>query len=124
VLGMSHFLGFRFAPQIAAPLDRHLWTIGWPAGYGPLNALLKGRVSTRLIVDHWEELKRLADSIQDGVTPSSVPTRKLASYPGKTNWPKPSPKLARLSKPCICSNAIGMKPPGAGSSGAWTAMRA
>ncbi len=81
VFGMCHFLGFRFAPRIAAPLDRHLWTIGQPADYGPLNTLLKGRVSTRLIVDHWEELKRLAGSIRHGVTPSSVLMRKLASYP-------------------------------------------
>jgi TnpA family transposase len=43
--------------------------------------LLKERVSTRLIVEHWEELKRLAGSIRHGVTPSSVLMRKLASYP-------------------------------------------
>jgi len=81
VFGMCHFLGFRFAPRIAAPLDRRLWTFGRPADYGPLNTLLKGRISTRLIVDHWEELKRLAGSIRHGVTPSSVLMRKLASYP-------------------------------------------
>lgn len=78
---MCHFLGFRFAPRIAAPLDRQLWTIGRPDDYGPLNTLLKGRVSTRLIVDHWEEVGRLAGSIRHGVTPASILMRKLASYP-------------------------------------------
>jgi hypothetical protein len=38
-------------------------------------------VSTRLIVDHWEEMQRLASSIRHGVTPASVLMRKLASYP-------------------------------------------
>jgi TnpA family transposase len=55
---------------------------------------LKGRVSTRLIVDHWEELKRLAGSIRHGPTPSSVLMRKLASYPRQNQLAQASPRLA------------------------------
>src|SRR3954463_13587661 len=46
-----------------------------------LNTLLKGRVSTRLIGDHWKDMQRLAGSIRHGATPESVLMCKLASYP-------------------------------------------
>lgn len=81
VFGMCALLGFRFTPRLAAPLDRTLWTIGRPPSYGPLDPLMKGRVSTRLITAHWEEVKHLAGSIRHGTTPASVLMRKLAAYP-------------------------------------------
>ncbi len=81
VFGMCALLGFRFTPRLAAPLTRQLWTIGKPPSYGPLEPLLKGRVSTRLIMEHWEEVKHLAGSIRHGATPASVLMRKLAAYP-------------------------------------------
>jgi len=81
VFGMCALLGFRFTPRLAAPLTRQLWTIGKPPSYGPLDPLLKGRVSTRLIMEHWEEVKHLAGSIRHGATPASVLMRKLAAYP-------------------------------------------
>jgi len=124
VFGMCHFLGFRFAPRIAAPLDRHLWTIGRPADYGPLNTLLKGRVSTRLIVDHWEEMQRLASSIRHGVTPASVLMRKLASYPRQNQLAQALAEVGKVEQTlhllvCYRDEAVRRR-----MSGAWIAMRA
>jgi len=81
VFGMCALLGFRFTPRLAAPLGRQLWTIGTPPSYGPLDPLVKGRVSTRLITAHWEEIKHVAGSIRHGTSPASVVMRKLAAYP-------------------------------------------
>lgn len=81
VFGLCHFLGFRFRPRLADPVGQRLWTIGRPRDYGPLNQLLAGSVSERLIRDQWDELRYLAGSIRNGASPASILMKKLASYP-------------------------------------------
>ena len=81
MFGLCHFLGFRFLPRLADPVGQRLWTVGRSPDYGPLNQLLAGSVSARLIRDQWEDLRYLAGSIRNGAAPASILMKKLASYP-------------------------------------------
>jgi TnpA family transposase len=82
VFGLCAALGFRFAPRIRDVLDQRLFTIGRPEhDYGPFNQLLTDRINTRLIVDNWDEVLRLAASIRHGTVSAALIMRKLAAYP-------------------------------------------
>jgi TnpA family transposase len=45
------------------------------------NQLLTDRINTRLIVDNWDEVLRLAASIRHGTVSAALIMRKLAAYP-------------------------------------------
>jgi Tn3 transposase DDE domain len=74
--------GLSICPRIRDVLDQRLFTIGRPEhDYGPFNQLLTDRINTRLIVDNWDEVLRLAASIRHGTVSAALIMRKLAAYP-------------------------------------------
>jgi TnpA family transposase len=81
VFAMCHLLGFRFAPRIRGFKDRRLYTIEKPSRYGDLSPLIGGRVTTKQIASHWDEVVRLASSVKEGTVTASLILSKLASYP-------------------------------------------
>jgi TnpA family transposase len=99
VFGLCAALGFRFAPRIRDVLDQRLFTVGPPAAdYGPFNQLLKGRVSTRLITENWEEVLRVAASIRHGTVSAALLMRKLAAYPRQNQIARALHELGQLEK--------------------------
>jgi TnpA family transposase len=81
VFAMCHLLGFRFAPRIRGFKDRRLYTIEKPSRYEDLSPLIGGRVRTKQIASHWDEVLRLASSVKEGTLTASLILSKLASYP-------------------------------------------
>ncbi len=81
VFGMTHALGFRFAPRIRDLGDKRIYTIEKPGCYPELAPLIGGTVKTRQIASHWDEILRLASSIREGTVTASLILSKLASYP-------------------------------------------
>lgn len=81
VFAMCHLLGFRFAPRIRGFKDRRLYTIEKPSRYKNLLPLIGGRVRTKQIASHWDEILRLAASVKEGTVTASLILSKLASYP-------------------------------------------
>lgn len=81
VFAMCHLLGFRFAPRIRGFKDRRLYTIEKPSCYKDLFPLIGGRVQTKQIASHWDEILRLASSVKEGTVTASLILSKLASYP-------------------------------------------
>ena len=80
VFGMTHLLGFRFAPRIRNLDDMRLHI---PRGvpYPALQALLGDKLNVGRIRGHWDEILRLATSIKKGAVTASLIMRKLSSYP-------------------------------------------
>jgi TnpA family transposase len=81
VFAMCHLLGFRFAPRIRGFKDRRLYTIEKPSRYKDLSPLIGGKVRTKQIVSHWDEILRLAASVNEGTVTAFLILSKLASYP-------------------------------------------
>jgi TnpA family transposase len=46
-----------------------------------LAALIGGTINTKIIRTHWDDIVRLATSIQQGTVTASLMLRKLGSYP-------------------------------------------
>lgn len=81
VFGLCCLLGFRFAPRMRGLTDKKLFTFGPVAAASPLAKLAGGKVRTEVIEDNWDEVLRLAASIQQGTVSSSMMLSKLAAYP-------------------------------------------
>src|SRR5689334_5899819 len=77
VFALCHLLGFRFAPRIRDLADKRLATIERPSRYPALQGLIGTKLGTKQIRAHWDEVLRLATSIQQGTVTASLMLRKL-----------------------------------------------
>jgi TnpA family transposase len=66
VFGLFAILGYQFSPRIADISDARLWRFEMNADYGPLEAVSRQRIQTEKIVAHWEDMLRVAGSLQTG----------------------------------------------------------
>jgi hypothetical protein len=81
VFALCHLLGFRFAPRLRHLGETRLFSVAKPSTYPALEKLIGGTVNTKQINAHWEEILRLAASIQQGTVTASLMLRKLGAYP-------------------------------------------
>jgi hypothetical protein len=80
VFALFHLLGFRFVPRLRDLADKRLGTIRPPATYRGLEPILGRPIRIDAIAESWEEILRLATSIQSGVVAPSTMLRKLSAY--------------------------------------------
>ncbi|MBF0290237.1 MAG: Tn3 family transposase, partial [SAR324 cluster bacterium] len=82
VFAVTHLLGISFAPRIKNFRDQNLYTfdgvtemknLGYPI-------LPEGKINTRLIEDHWDDILRLVATIQLKESSASQLFRRLSSY--------------------------------------------
>jgi hypothetical protein len=66
IFGLFRLLGYRFSPRLADIGDTRLWRIDPNADDGVLNTLARHRLHSDLIVDHWDDMLRLAGSLKLG----------------------------------------------------------
>lgn len=78
VFGLSHLLGFRFAPWLRDLADAKLYTIQNPSEFSELENLLRGQINT--IHENFDDVLRLAHSIREGKVSGSLIMGKLGSY--------------------------------------------
>jgi TnpA family transposase len=98
VFGLCMLLGFQFAPRIRDVLDQRLYTLSGIGVPGALQSLVTARIRTRLIVEHWAELRRLAASIQQGTVSAALLLRKLAAYPRQNRLAQALAEVGKLEK--------------------------
>ncbi len=81
VFALMHLLGFRFAPRIRDLADKRLYIHGDANRYPTLARRIGGNINVKHIRVHWDEILRLAASIQHGTVTASLMLRQLGSYP-------------------------------------------
>jgi TnpA family transposase len=64
LFGLFWLLGDQFSPRLADAGEARLWRLDAKADYGPLNAVSRHRINTRLIEQHWDDLLRVAGSLK------------------------------------------------------------
>ncbi len=77
VFGLLRLLGFDYRPQLADLPDAKLWRIDSPAGYGPLKAAARGKVSVDRVRRHWPDILRVVASIHTGAVSAHDVIRML-----------------------------------------------
>ena len=98
VFGLMHFLGFRFAPRIRDLGETKLYLPNGEFDYATLAALIGGKINSKQIRAHWEEILRLVTSIKHGTVTASLMLRKLGSYPRQNGLAVALRELGRIER--------------------------
>ncbi|GAB2488479.1 hypothetical protein GCM10027187_64630 [Streptosporangium sandarakinum] len=64
VFGLFAICGYQFSPRIADISDARLWRFDLGADYGPLEPVSRQRIQAERISAHWEDMLRVAGSLQ------------------------------------------------------------
>ncbi|WP_446222386.1 transposase [Nocardia sp. IBHARD005] len=82
VFGLVHLIGKRYRPQLANLPDQRLWRFDPGADYGPLNQAARGRIDIDKIAAHWEDMCRVAVSINECEVSSAHDVTRMISRDG------------------------------------------
>lgn len=78
---LTSLLGYQFVPRIRDLPSKRLFLFDPAAAPKNLHGLIGGKVRENLIRDHWEDILRVAVTMDTGAIQPSQIMRKLASYP-------------------------------------------
>ncbi len=98
IFGIFHLLGLQFSPRIADIGGARFWRVDGTADYGVLDDLAANRINIKLIVEHWDDLLRLAGSLKLGVVRAAGLTRVLQTNDRPTKLARALQELGRLIK--------------------------
>ncbi|MCU5282032.1 MULTISPECIES: Tn3 family transposase [Bacillus cereus group] len=106
IFGLTHLLGFKFAPRIRDLSDSKLFTIDKANEYPKLEAILRGQINTKVIEENYEDVLRLAHSIREGTVSASLIMGKLGSYSGQNSLATALREMGRIEKTIFILNYI------------------
>jgi TnpA family transposase len=98
VFALAALLGFKFAPRISSSLDKNLYTYQPIGDQGVLNSLIASPVRAKYIVEHWEEMQRVASSIRHGSVSASLLMRRLRAYSRQNRLATALTELGKLER--------------------------
>ena len=98
VFGLFRLLGYRFSPRLADMGGTRFWRIDPKADYGDLNDISRHRLSLRRITPHWDDMLRLAGSLQLGRVPATGIMRTLQVGDRPTRLAQAIAEFGRIEK--------------------------
>jgi TnpA family transposase len=98
VFGLTHLLGFRFAPRLRDLGDSKLYVIGKSNRFPRLETLLRGQIDTFVIRENYDDVLRLAHSIREGRVSGALIMGKLGSYARQNRVAKALREMGRIEK--------------------------
>lgn len=98
VFGLAHLLGFRFTPRLRDLADSKLYTIGKSSDFPQLEKLLRGQININIIQKNYDDVLRLAHSIQKGTVSASLIMGKLGSYARQNSLATALREMGRIEK--------------------------
>lgn len=106
IFGLTHLLGFKFAPRIRDLSDSKLFTIDKASEYPKLETILRGQINTKAIGENYEDVLRLAHSIREGTVSASLIMGKLGSYARQNSLATALREMGRIEKTIFILNYI------------------
>ncbi|PEA26935.1 hypothetical protein CN923_04365 [Bacillus cereus] len=98
VFGLTHLLGYRFAPRLRDILDSKLYTFEKPEQYPDMEKLLRGRIHKKVIQENYDDVLRLAHSVREGTASASLIMGKIGSYSRQNSLAKAIREMGRVEK--------------------------
>jgi TnpA family transposase len=98
IFGIFWLLGYQFSPRIADIGGSRFWRVDPKADYGALNRIALHKVNTRLPVQHWDDLLRLAGSLKLGLVQAGGLMRTLQTNDRPTRLARALEELGRIIK--------------------------
>ena len=106
VFGLSHLLGFRFAPRIRDLSDSKLYLIDKSSGFENIDYLFNGKINLNLIKENYDDVLRLAYSVKEGIVSGSLIMSKLGSYSRQNKVATALREMGRIEKTIFILNYI------------------
>ena len=106
VFGLFWLLGYQFSPRLADAGEAVFWRADPDADYGVLNDLARGRVDTRWIEQHWDDMMRVAGSLKLGMVRASELIRTLLKSERPSGLAKAIIEAGRINKTVYLLNYI------------------
>lgn len=106
IFGLTHLLGFKFAPRIRDLSDSKLFTIDKASEYPKLESILRGQINIKVIKENYEDVLRLAHSIKEGTVSASLIMGKLGSYSRQNSLATALREMGRIEKTIFILNYI------------------
>ncbi len=98
VFALFDLLGMQFSPRIRDIGDQRLYRFERTPDYPNLASRLKGTLNRTLLLDHWDDLLRVAGSLKLGWVTASLLIGKLQTYPRKNKLTRALQEYGRLIK--------------------------
>ncbi len=98
IFGLFTLLGFRFAPRFRDLPDQTLYRARKGADYGVLAPTFKKDIRDQLIVEHWDDLNRIAASLKDGLIRPSILVSKLQAMQQQNPLQQALQEVGRIGK--------------------------
>lgn len=98
VFGLTHLLGYHFAPRIRDISDLKLYSIEKASEYSKLEEMLTGKINLKVIQDNYDDVLKLAYSILDGKVSGSLIMSKLGSYSRQNALATALREMGRIEK--------------------------
>ncbi len=98
VFGLFELLGLRFSPRVRDIGDHRLWRIGPLDHHRHAGPLVRSQIRTDRIIDHWDDMLRVAGSLRHGWTPASLLVAKLQSGAPRNPITKAIKEYGRIAK--------------------------
>ena len=96
--GLCHLLGIDFMPRLKDLADQRLWRPDGARVPDAVAGLFAGTVDTALIVEHWDQLVRIAASLKARTAPAHVVLQRLTAGGPSDRIAKALTALGRLVK--------------------------
>lgn len=98
IFGLTHLLGFRFAPRLRDVDDARFYTFGKSDDFPKISALLRGQINMKVIRENYNDVLRVAHSIRRGTVPGALIMGKLGSYARQNSLAKALSEMGRIEK--------------------------
>lgn len=98
VFGLSHLLGFRFAPRIRDISELKLYSFAKPSDYKKIEKIIQGKINIRVIRESYDDVLRIAHSIREGKVSGSLIMSKLGSYARQNALANALREMGRIEK--------------------------
>ncbi|MFP7442584.1 MULTISPECIES: Tn3 family transposase [Bacillus] len=106
IFGLTHLLGFKFAPRIRDLSDSKLFTLEKASKYPKLESILRGQINIKIIKENYEDVLRLAHSIREGTVSASLIMGKLGSYSRQNSLATALREMGRIEKTIFILNYL------------------
>lgn len=98
VFGLSHLLGFRFAPRIRDISEIKLYCTGKASEYPKIQSILNSKINTKTIEENFDDVLRMTHSIREGNVTGSLIMGKIGSYSRQNALATALREMGRIEK--------------------------
>lgn len=106
IFGLTHLLGFKFAPRIRDLSDSKLFKLDKASEYPKIESILRGQINRKVIKENYEDVLRLAHSIREGTVSASLIMGKLGSYSRQNSLATALREMGRIEKTIFILNYL------------------